>query len=133
MTDRYIYLSSDTAGDTSCIGPSSICISSDTAVDTSSIGPSSSYTSSDTAADIISVGLSSLYISSDTSHDPSCEPCSRDGYTKPSIGYCPTCVEFYCHSCLDAHCRLSVTKRHKIQTGDERGSGWGGGLEFSNQ
>lgn len=66
-----------------------------------------------------SVGSSSVYLSSDTDVDPCCEPCGKRGSPIKPVGYCPKCVEFFCQICLEAHSRLGITARHKIQTGDD--------------
>ena len=66
-----------------------------------------------------SIGAMSLYGTSDELTDPFCDPCFKDGTIRPVAGYCPKCVEFYCHSCLAAHRRMAVSERHKILLGSD--------------
>ena len=56
---------------------------------------------------------------SDELVDPYCDPCYRDGSVGRVAGYCPKCVEFYCHSCLDSHRRFSTLARHVILYGED--------------
>ena len=66
-----------------------------------------------------SVGSISVYGASDELTDPFCDACFKDGTIRSVTGYCPECVEFYCHSCLAAHRRMAISERHKILLGSD--------------
>jgi BMFP domain-containing protein YqiC len=48
-----------------------------------------------------------------------CRPCQRDDETVHAEGYCETCNEFICSSCITAHRKLASTKSHMIKSRDE--------------
>ena len=61
----------------------------------------------------------SAYRASGDLTDPFCDPCFKDGTIRPVAGYCPKCVEFYCHGCLAAHRRMAMSECHKIMLGPD--------------
>ncbi|XP_053407256.1 E3 ubiquitin-protein ligase TRIM71-like [Mercenaria mercenaria] len=44
-----------------------------------------------------------------------CQPCHGDGDNVPAEGYCETCNEYFCSSCLKFHRKQSVSKNHVIK------------------
>ncbi|XP_060605381.1 uncharacterized protein LOC132757900 [Ruditapes philippinarum] len=48
-----------------------------------------------------------------------CRPCQRDDETVHAEGYCETCNEFICSSCITAHRKLASTKSHIIKSKEE--------------
>ncbi|XP_045168887.2 E3 ubiquitin-protein ligase TRIM71-like [Mercenaria mercenaria] len=48
-----------------------------------------------------------------------CQPCQGEGENVQAEGYCETCNEFLCTSCLKVHRKLSATKNHVIKSKDE--------------
>ncbi|XP_045167057.2 tripartite motif-containing protein 66-like [Mercenaria mercenaria] len=48
-----------------------------------------------------------------------CQPCHSDDDDVPAEGYCETCNEYFCSSCLRVHRKQSVTKNHVIKLKDE--------------
>ncbi|XP_045188165.2 transcription intermediary factor 1-alpha-like [Mercenaria mercenaria] len=48
-----------------------------------------------------------------------CQPCHGDGDNVPAEGYCETCHEYFCSSCLKFHRKQSVSKNHVIKSKDE--------------
>ena len=61
----------------------------------------------------------SAYRASGDLTDPFCDPCFKDGTIRPVAGYCPKCVEFYCHGCLAAHRRMAMSECHEIMLGPD--------------
>ncbi|XP_045188247.2 uncharacterized protein LOC123546124 [Mercenaria mercenaria] len=45
-----------------------------------------------------------------------CQPCHGDGDNVPAEGYCETCNEYFCSSCLKFHRKQSVSKNHVIRS-----------------
>ncbi|XP_060588313.1 E3 ubiquitin-protein ligase TRIM71-like [Ruditapes philippinarum] len=48
-----------------------------------------------------------------------CRPCQRDNETVHAEGYCETCNEHICSSCITAHRKLASTKSHIIKSKEE--------------
>lgn len=45
-----------------------------------------------------------------------CQPCHGDGDSVQAEGYCETCNEYLCTSCMKVHQKLSATKNHVIKS-----------------
>lgn len=48
-----------------------------------------------------------------------CQPCQSDGDVIEAEGYCETCNEFFCSSCLGFHRKQSMTRNHTIKIKNE--------------
>ena len=63
--------------------------------------------------------LDSISLSSAEDFDISCQPCSFEGADVISEGYCQTCNEYLCKTCLAVHRKQSATRNHSILGKDE--------------
>ena len=63
-------------------------------------------------------GAKGGHVSSEESFTIACDPCEYDHISKKAAAYCHECAEYLCEWCKTAHGKVTLTRSHKLLSGE---------------